>query len=70
MMTSAACAMPTSGSAPDVLLDTGAVALTVGDHEDHQATIEKLSGRGLGLSGPAAEAYRLFGVELEMLNER
>jgi predicted nucleic acid-binding protein len=53
--------MPTSAKRPDVLLDTSAaVALVVGDHEDHQATVEALDGRRLGLSGHAA--FETFSV--------
>ena len=53
--------MPTSGKAPDVLLDTSvAVALTVADHEDHEATMARLAGRRLGLSGHAV--FETFSV--------
>ena len=46
--------MPTSSRDPDVLLDTSAaVALSVADHEDHEATIDRLAGRRLGLAGHA-----------------
>jgi predicted nucleic acid-binding protein len=53
--------MPTSGEPPDVLVDTSAaVALVVGDHQFHRATIEALSGRRLGLAGHAA--FETFSV--------
>jgi predicted nucleic acid-binding protein len=53
--------MSTSGRAPDVLLDTSAaVALSVGDHADHQDTVEALQGRLLGLAGHAA--FETFSV--------
>ena len=53
--------MPTSGKAPDVLLDASvAVALTVADHEDHEATMRRLAGRLLGLSGHAV--FETFSV--------
>src|SRR5947199_9302893 len=53
--------MPTSSKAPDVLLDTSAaVALSVGDHEDHEATIGRLAGRRLGLAGHAV--FETFSV--------
>ncbi len=53
--------MPTSGSKPDILLDTSvAVALVVADHELHQSAIERLDGRRLGLAGHAA--FETFSV--------
>ena len=53
--------MPTSGSAPDVLLDTSAaVALSVEDHVHHDVTVRALRGRRLGLSGHAA--FETFSV--------
>lgn len=54
--------MPT-GASPgvEVLVDTSAaVALTVVDHEDHDATFAALAGRRLGLSGHAA--FETFSV--------
>ena len=53
--------MPTRSSAPDLLVDTSAaVALVVGDHEFHQATLDALDGRTLGLCGHAA--FETFSV--------
>ena len=55
--------MPDSGEGdPDLLVDTSvAVALTVGDHEHHQATSEAVGGRRLGLAGHAAfEAFSVL----------
>jgi predicted nucleic acid-binding protein len=53
--------MPTSGRGPDVLLDTSvAVALCVGDHVQHEETVEALSGRRLGLAGHAV--FETFSV--------
>lgn len=47
--------MPTSAERPDVLVDTSvAVALVVGDHRFHEATMRALEGRRLGLAGHAA----------------
>lgn len=47
--------MPTSGRAPDVLVDTSvAVALCVADHGSHDVAIAALDGRRLGLAGHAA----------------
>jgi predicted nucleic acid-binding protein len=47
--------MPTSGRAPDVLVDTSvAVALCVADHELHEVATAALDGRRLGLAGHAA----------------
>ena len=47
---------------PDLLVDTSvAVALTVADHEHHDATFEALEGRRLGLAGHAAfETYSVL----------
>ena len=46
---------------PDLLVDTSvAVALTVADHEHHDATFEALEGRRLGLAGHAA--FETFSV--------
>ena len=54
-------AMPTRGNDPDLLVDTSAaVALVVGDHEFHEATLEAFDGRTLGLSGHAA--FETFSV--------
>jgi predicted nucleic acid-binding protein len=51
----------TSGSAPDVLLDTSAVVpLAVGDHALHNVTLEALHGRRLGLAGHAV--FETFSV--------
>src|SRR4051794_24692436 len=54
--------MPSSGDPPDVLVDTSAaIALVVADHEHHDETSAKLSGRRLGLSGHAAfETYSVL----------
>ncbi len=56
--------MATSGShhGPQVLVDTStAVALTVSDHRDHDATFEALADRRLGLAGHAAfEAFSVL----------
>lgn len=53
--------MPASASAPELLVDTSvAVALTVADHEHHQATSRALGRRRLGLSGHAA--FETFSV--------
>jgi predicted nucleic acid-binding protein len=47
--------MPTSGSRPDLLVDTSvAVALSVADHEHHESTSRAIGGRALGLAGHAA----------------
>ena len=47
--------MPTRGSGAEILVDTSvAVALVVGDHEHHLATIEAVGDRRLGLAGHAA----------------
>jgi len=46
---------------PDLLVDTSvAVALTVADHEHHDATFAALQGRRLGLAGHAA--FETFSV--------
>jgi predicted nucleic acid-binding protein len=53
--------MPTSGSRPDVLVDTSvAVALSVADHEHHAAVVDALDGKRLGLAGHAA--FETFSV--------
>lgn len=53
--------MPTSGRAPDVLVDTSAaVALSVAGHEHHTAVFAALDGRRLGLAGHAA--FETFSV--------
>ncbi len=53
--------MATSGREPDLLVDTSvAVALAVGDHQLHSATIDALDGRRLGLAGHAA--FETFSV--------
>jgi len=54
--------MATSASKrPDLLVDTSvAVALTVADHEHHNATFIALQGRRLGLAGHAA--FETFSV--------
>jgi len=45
----------------DLLVDTSvAVALTVADHEHHEAAFERLSGKRLGLAGHAA--FETFSV--------
>ncbi len=47
--------MPTSGRAPDTLVDTSvAVSLCVADHESHDHVTAVLDGRRLGLAGHAA----------------
>jgi predicted nucleic acid-binding protein len=54
-------AMPGSGRGPEVLVDTSvAVALTVADHEHHDATFRVLGSRRLGLAGHAA--FETFSV--------
>ena len=58
-----ACALrePPARSRPALLVDTSvAVALTVADHEDHEATIAAVGGRRLGLSGHAV--FETFSV--------
>jgi predicted nucleic acid-binding protein len=53
--------MPTSGDAPDLLVDTSvAVALSVADHGQHEAVFAALKGRQLGLAGHAA--FETFSV--------
>jgi predicted nucleic acid-binding protein len=53
--------MPTRGSGPETLIDTSvAVALVVGDHEHHRATIGAIGDRQLGLAGHAA--FETFSV--------
>lgn len=53
--------MPTSGSDPDVLVDTSvAIALAVADHEHHSTVVDALDGKLLGLSGHAA--FETFSV--------
>jgi predicted nucleic acid-binding protein len=53
--------MSTSDRSPDLLVDTSvAVALVVSDHEHHQATIDALGERRLGLAGHAA--FETFSV--------
>jgi predicted nucleic acid-binding protein len=54
--------MPTSASAgPEFLVDTSvAVALSVADHDHHDATFRALASRRLGLSGQAA--FETFSV--------
>lgn len=58
---SARCAMPGNAEGPDALVDTSvAVAIVVADHEHHDATLEALSGRRLGLCGHAG--FETFSV--------
>ena len=58
---SAPFAMPTRGNGPQILIDTSvAVALLVGDHEHHLATMGAIGDRQLGLSGHAA--FETFSV--------
>lgn len=53
--------MSTSGSDPDVLVDTSvAIALAVADHEYHSTVVDALDGQRLGLSGHAA--FETFSV--------
>lgn len=54
--------MPTSGSRPDLLVDTSvAVALVLEDHDHHGPVVASLAGRRLGLSGHAAfETYSIL----------
>jgi predicted nucleic acid-binding protein len=60
-MPSGLFAMPARGSRPDFLVDTSvAVALLVGDHADHAATLKALGHRRLGLAGHAA--FETFSV--------
>lgn len=61
MRTFKRCVMSTRGSAPDALVDTSvAVALAVGDHQQHEATVQALGDRVLGLAGHAA--FETFSV--------
>ena len=54
--------MPTSGRAPQLLVDTGvAIALLVEDHQFHQSTMQAIGARRLGLAGHAAfEAFSVL----------
>jgi predicted nucleic acid-binding protein len=53
--------MPTEGRAPELLVDTSvAVALSVADHQQHEAVSRSLRGRSLGLAGHAA--FETFSV--------
>ena len=54
--------MPTSGRAPQLLVDTSvAVALLVEDHQFHQSTMQAIGARRLGLAGHAAfEAFSVL----------
>ena len=53
--------MPTAGRVPDLLVDTSvAVALSVGDHDQHEAVSRALRGRSPGLAGHAA--FETFSV--------
>ncbi len=54
--------MPTGDRAPDVLVDTSvAIALLVADHDSHEAVVEALGDRRLGLAGHAAfETYSVL----------
>src|SRR6266545_501324 len=53
--------MPASARRPQLLVDTSiAVALTVADHEHHEATFRALGSRRLGLAGHAA--FETFSV--------
>src|SRR6266545_636520 len=54
--------MPASARRPQLLVDTSiAVALTVADHEHHEATFRALGSRRLGLAGHAAfETYSVL----------
>lgn len=53
--------MPASGRGPDLLVDTSvAVALTVADHEHHDATSRAVGNRRPGLAGHAA--FETFSV--------
>lgn len=61
MPTFVPCGMPTRGRGPATLVDTSvAVALVVGDHVSHEATVAALDGRRLGLAGHAA--FETFSV--------
>ncbi|HEY3728206.1 MAG TPA: type II toxin-antitoxin system VapC family toxin [Solirubrobacteraceae bacterium] len=53
--------MPASGRSLNLLVDTSvAVAITVADHEHHEATAQALGDRQLGLAGHAA--FETFSV--------
>lgn len=53
--------MPTNADALHLLVDTSvAIALIVADHDGHEATVEALDGRRLGLAGHAA--FETFSV--------
>lgn len=53
--------MPDSGERPDLLVDTSvAVALVTVDHEQHQATVDAVGERSVGLAGHAA--FETFSV--------
>jgi predicted nucleic acid-binding protein len=53
--------MPTARRAPDLLVDTSvAVALSVGDHAQHEVVSRAVRGRSLGLAGHAA--FETFSV--------
>jgi predicted nucleic acid-binding protein len=53
--------MPASGRGPDLLVDTSvAVALTVADHDHHEAMFAAVGSRRLGLAGHAA--FETFSV--------
>lgn len=57
--------MPTSGDAPDLLVDTSvAVALSIADHAHHDVVFDALRGRRLGLAGHAA--FETFSVLTRM----
>lgn len=61
MSSSGRFAMPTSGSRPDLLVDTSvAVALSVADHEHHETAFQALAEWRLGLAGHAA--FETFSV--------
>lgn len=61
MTPSEICALVTSAE-PDLLVDTSvAIALVVADHEAHEATVEAVGARRLGLAGHAwFEAYSVL----------
>lgn len=53
--------MPTSGEAPDLLVDTSvAVAFSVADHSHHDAVFDALKDRRIGLAGHAC--FETFSV--------
>jgi predicted nucleic acid-binding protein len=61
MVPSGHFAMPTRDKQPGLLVDTSvAVALVVGDHEHHLATLRAIGDRRLGLAGHAA--FETFSV--------